>query len=1173
MFLRSFRWMTASFLLMLALHNTPLQAQETNSFLYRISGNGLSKPSFLWGTIHLQNESLFNFPDSLYHYLESAEAFAMEIHPDSIAGKALDYYFKGKKRKTIGEMVDAQTLAQLKKKYQSKYKEPLENLTLTEAMMQQQSQSYQQAAGSKKMSTFMDMYLMTIAQSMGKEILGLERTEDQLKLLDDLLLNQDPAYVLGDFSSDKTTQQLIKAYLNTDMNAVRKFVTAMPAAVEEPFLSGRNKLMLQKMIPAMQQYSLFTAVGLAHLPGDQGLIQLLRKAGYKVDPVFSKQKIHASKYEPGSMLRIAKKKEADWETLTLPESGVSIQMPGKPTENDVKNSGMKMYMYIDWKENMYYYLMHVVTQVDINENNRDSMLIAAANGASKNTSGKEPRVLRNIEMNGLTGKEALFGSKDMQGIRLMLFNKEQDLYMLMVGAQDTAKIFNANAQRFAQSLRMLPKKAASNITYTDSEELFSIQFPGAPAVNPEGFSEPKDPNSHMTEKVLYKRPVGTSTELMVKVMRITEKGAFDNDQQLMQGIYENMQGMTSKESLQQKDTLWFNCPASIVSGKMDGGIQYELRMLKRGGRLYTLWYFDNQKTFNQEAKNDYFNSFALLPYPAKTMRTMTLDSITVGYFDSTARFANYWGNEDSTEIVAYHQDWATTMETKQIELKPAAWASSDSALLMTMVDDVLRKEKATLIKASFAKRQGLPMVEALLQMKESAAQLRIRLYKAGNKVYRQRLLGEAELLQQQSVTDWFNAFSLGKAIIPLDVTKNSPTKIFEQLRLAPDEETFTELVRGIDQLPYTKQELPLLLQEAAAKWTRDTSYPSLQNELWRVIGDLADSTTVEGLQKAYNEADANGNGQSKALRLLLKIGTNNALAFVQKSIPLTKEKEPSVGDFFGEFYQQPKLVEKLLPGWYKLVSDTTYGTAIVMMHKLAMDSNYAVQVPPTFQDDLLTLGRRMLARMQKDKDAYRPYMYGVILALGKLGTPEADALLFDYASKSPDTDYNGYIALKELMKHGVYAEEPVAKYSASPYWRSSIYSLMAEYDQLQLMPAKYRTQPMMAESYLYDNGDDYEIDTLIAAGERELMFMGKKYRFYVYKAGMYEDENNMGYYFAVSGPFALDKNNVVLQEEDVYVNFISEEPFDKKNIDKWLKEYLKSIEEEQAETDAPKEDE
>src|SRR5688572_8122028 len=64
------------------------------TLLWRISGNGLSKNSFLYGTMHLQDKRLFYFTDSLYHYLEQADGYALEVDlqefMDSIIQKVVD---------------------------------------------------------------------------------------------------------------------------------------------------------------------------------------------------------------------------------------------------------------------------------------------------------------------------------------------------------------------------------------------------------------------------------------------------------------------------------------------------------------------------------------------------------------------------------------------------------------------------------------------------------------------------------------------------------------------------------------------------------------------------------------------------------------------------------------------------------------------------------------------------------------------------------------------------------------------------------------------------------------------------------------------------------------------------------------------------------------------------
>ena len=113
---------------------SPASGQEAKTFLYKISGNGLSNTSYLYGTIHLQDSRLFNFQDSLYRYLEQSTSFAMEINPDSITQAVMDMQLKGGKKVLMKDRVSKQSLENIKKRYQSMCSEPIESLSLAELL-------------------------------------------------------------------------------------------------------------------------------------------------------------------------------------------------------------------------------------------------------------------------------------------------------------------------------------------------------------------------------------------------------------------------------------------------------------------------------------------------------------------------------------------------------------------------------------------------------------------------------------------------------------------------------------------------------------------------------------------------------------------------------------------------------------------------------------------------------------------------------------------------------------------------------------------------------------------------------------------------------------------------------------------------------------------------------
>lgn len=81
------------------------QNKNANTLLWRISGNELQRPSYLFGTMHLTDKRLFNFDDSLYHALEVTDGTAIEVNPDEMMtytlNKALEGIDKGRNLKDI----------------------------------------------------------------------------------------------------------------------------------------------------------------------------------------------------------------------------------------------------------------------------------------------------------------------------------------------------------------------------------------------------------------------------------------------------------------------------------------------------------------------------------------------------------------------------------------------------------------------------------------------------------------------------------------------------------------------------------------------------------------------------------------------------------------------------------------------------------------------------------------------------------------------------------------------------------------------------------------------------------------------------------------------------------------------------------------------------------------
>ena len=133
--------------------------------------------------------------------------------------------------------------------------------------------------------------IMEEAKKQGKKIIGLEAAQEQLEVLNTV---PDDSVVAGimqmtdSFSASHTEYaNMLAAYRRQDLPALDSLINSSKEFGDDlgAFLDDRNKKWIPRMAGIMQRGPVFFAVGAGHLSGKNGVIALLRKAGYTVDAV------------------------------------------------------------------------------------------------------------------------------------------------------------------------------------------------------------------------------------------------------------------------------------------------------------------------------------------------------------------------------------------------------------------------------------------------------------------------------------------------------------------------------------------------------------------------------------------------------------------------------------------------------------------------------------------------------------------------------------------------------------------------------------------------------------------------------------------------------------------------------------------------------------------------
>jgi uncharacterized protein YbaP (TraB family) len=147
----------------------------------------------------------------------------------------------------------------------------------------------------------MEQLIMQEAQKYKKRISGLESMASQMAIFDSIPYKLQAEHLLKyiesdgkEIEGDKEYEQLVEAYAKQDLEKLGKLINESDMGGErfqEILLNRRNRDWVVKLKDIMSKRAVTIAVGAGHLPGKNGVIQLLRKEGYVVKPVVNRNNI------------------------------------------------------------------------------------------------------------------------------------------------------------------------------------------------------------------------------------------------------------------------------------------------------------------------------------------------------------------------------------------------------------------------------------------------------------------------------------------------------------------------------------------------------------------------------------------------------------------------------------------------------------------------------------------------------------------------------------------------------------------------------------------------------------------------------------------------------------------------------------------------------------------
>ncbi len=271
------------------------------SVVWKITGNGLKNPSYLYGTIHMIPKNQFAMPDAIREALDNSKRVTFEIDMKEMTNLRTQMSLMTKAfmagGKTIKDLLSPDDYSFVKGKMAEKglpggMMERMKPLFLSTLF----SSDEDGGGMGEGVITSVEMELYKTTKRRRLETAGLETTSYQMSLFDSIpyeaqakmLVDGLRATEVDSTGGENQLDQLLKLYHAQDINAMQSMIADEGegmAAYEEILLKKRNRNWIAPMSRMMREKPTIFAVGAGHLGGTGGVVALLRKEGFRVEAV------------------------------------------------------------------------------------------------------------------------------------------------------------------------------------------------------------------------------------------------------------------------------------------------------------------------------------------------------------------------------------------------------------------------------------------------------------------------------------------------------------------------------------------------------------------------------------------------------------------------------------------------------------------------------------------------------------------------------------------------------------------------------------------------------------------------------------------------------------------------------------------------------------------------
>ena len=1152
------------------------QTQSNNSLLWRVTGNGLTKPSYLFGTMHVYDKKAFNFKDSLYSFLEQAEGFALEFNPDS-ANMVIEAYMNGSVRAHRDEDQDMDISSSDLKAMQKKMPGEKSDLVKEDKKSMVDYFIARLLASDKKqkdaMNTFMDAFLYQMAKQYDKRMFGLEAMTSQIEALGSLSkgLKTKKFVNLLDKWDPEEESPIAELYYRENIDSINIFFTTyFTEASLNGFLYERNKVMAAKMDSLMRLQSMFTAVGAAHLPGDKGIIALLKQRGYTIEPVFSSRKILAAEYKINNVDRPRY-------VVTNDQMGLEYEMPGKPNNQDGEAGRLVTYYYDLGGGTLYMTICGKTSSKD-RKSKSEGITTTELDEVVSRMDGK---ILSSkvVTIQGLKGLEILCLAKGNTYCRMYELLSKNMFYIFYLAAAKKDNLYTTDAEKYLASFKPIPIPATQWTAYEFPEDGFKVLLPGKPKIEPLKTA----PNSGPVNSYSY-FDANSGVNYIITSGKTKEYSEYFSNSTFFENYLENVHSSVDKEGPTIIDTLVSGFPGKEFIRPSETNVWKGLVIKRDHTSFFIVAEFEPGA--GEEQVEKFLQSFSFINFraadwqlknsPAADFSAWVPSEIRQKEHDSTETYYV----KPAKQYYAYDPYSALTYYIDAEPISKYYWAPSEDSVYSYWKNKALGWNDS-LLSYTTIKNGGITGRELTYFSKSDSSTIKQRLLLSGQTMYSVHMKIPGAFADKPNLELFFQNFRITEEKKSAEILNNSPDKLFADLT-STDSATFQHAYDALSEVKFERDQLMLLMEKSLIEYPVGRNYQTVNHKLLSIADDLFQSAEPAAKREVIAFIENNYPKPDKTieeirfpfLELIAKDKTSGNFELIRK---LLTKKLPSKGaDYllFRKLEDSLSLTKILYPELLQYIADTTMGVPVAALTRQMLDSGMiSIDVVRPAKNDLLKLARRQLKyvlRADVDDGSFDYRVTELIALLAMMKQKETDDLVTEFL-KAKIVSIKKEAALALIKNNKPVSPLTLKQVASDKYERAYFYNELDKLNKTNLFPVDFRSQQKLAESYIYqylvDGNDGEPIDAeLIYIKKIEDDYKGEKKRFYFFRVNypqedadsteMETTEPGSNSYLAIAGPFEVAGNKLTIEDGKNITGLYYDEKFDGLMMDDYFRKFI-----------------